>query len=147
MTVLVQAIRGFWGSEMLRQRVVRMERFGVSARAMFESMKRTIALLQQANKQLVEQVAQYEAENRDLTAAVKAYQEATRKINPNAKCPGCGDENGHLTHAVKQTGSSFQVRVVNNCKTCGLRFVSAPPVAGEELVGQLYQPPTELLQP
>ena len=141
----MQAIRSIWGRAVIERKLSAFEKFCATARLKIDSLKRTITEIQDQNERYAKQILALEGENRDLKQAVESYAAATRRIDPNAKCPSCGAMKGHLQTVVKRSGETFQVRPMNHCDECGFTFVSGPPVAGEELANQLYQAPQELL--
>jgi hypothetical protein len=129
-------VRGTWGREVLRRRIERLE----------DMQRRSIELLKTLKETNIAQsrtILEIEERNGVLEAAVKAWEDASARIDPNAKCPVCGDMKGHLTHIAKvdrHTGACTDVICQNNCETCGNKFISAEPVAGRERAAQLYQP-------
>ena len=144
MTAIVQAIRGWWGRERLRQRVSVLEAALKTARKMSESIQRTNLEVIESNRQLAATVSRLEEDNKTLVEACDKWARSAETIDRNAKCPGCGHRKGHLTHVVKGAGLDPDIRVVNNCEECGLAFISKAPVAGP-IVGQLYQAAQDLL--
>ena len=146
MTAIAQAIQGLWGRAVLQRRVEAMERFGERARRMLEALRNTILQLQANNEALSKQVVAFETENGELKKAVAQMQAALYRVDENAKCPNCGHTDGFLTHAVSKAGADFEIRPVNNCKKCGISFVSSGPVAGDD-AGKYYQAPQELVMP
>jgi hypothetical protein len=134
MTTLAMGwIRGIWGREVLRRKVETLETRYAVARRVMDGLVET-------NRAQGETVKRLEETNQRLTAAVTAWEDANKRIDPNAKCPVCGATDGKLDHLVKQLdGQITQVVCRNNCNVCGAHFLSGPPVAGE-LAKQLYQP-------
>jgi hypothetical protein len=134
MTTLAMGwIRGIWGREVLRRKVETLETRYAVARRVMDGLVET-------NRAQGETVKRLEETNQRLTAAVTAWEDANKRIDPNAKCPVCGATDGKLDHLVKQIdGQITQVVCRNNCNVCGAHFLSGPPVAGE-LAKQLYQP-------
>lgn len=130
--------RNWWERDRLRARVERLERIAPFAKRIIENAKRLNAEVIEENRKLGTQVTTLEEQNGELQRIVETYEASTRVIDPNAKCPCCGHRKGHLTHEVSP--GREQVRPVNNCEVCGFRFLSGPPVAGEELAAQLHQP-------
>jgi hypothetical protein len=125
--------RGIWGREVLRRKVEQLEERYARARKVLDGLVAT-------NKTQGDAVVRLEQENIRLTAIVKAWEDANKRIDPNAKCPVCGATDGKLDHLIKQVdGTITQVVCRNNCNVCGAHFLSGPPVAGD-LAKQLYQP-------
>jgi hypothetical protein len=134
-------IRGIWGREVLRRKVEQLE-------ARYERARRVMDGLVETNRVQGARLVATEAENQRLTAIVTAWEDANKRIDPNAKCPVCGATDGYLDHAVKLSDSGTVTKVVcrNNCNVCGAHFLSGEPVAGE-LAKQLYQPDVSGLVP
>ncbi len=134
MTELVMGwAREIWGREALRRRTERLEELLPRARKLFHGFQET-------NKVQAETIVRLEAENVQLREAVKAWEDTTKRIDPNAKCPVCGATDGFLTHVKRvdqKTQAVTDVVPVNNCKTCGVQFYSGDPVAGRDLALQL----------
>lgn len=125
--------RATWGREALRRRLDRLE-------DLLSKATKLLRAYQETNRVQAETVTRLEAENAQLLTAVKAFEQEANRIDPNAKCPNCGDRNGFLTHAKTvdpKTKAVIDVLPVNNCKTCGVQFHSGEPVAGRELASQL----------
>lgn len=125
--------RGIWGREVLRRKVEQLEARYAAARRVMDGLVAT-------NRVQGDAVTRLEQENTRLTAIVKAWEDANKRIDPNAKCPVCGATDGFLDHLTKMVnGKVTQVVCRNNCKVCGAHFLSGEPVAGD-LARQLYQP-------
>jgi hypothetical protein len=132
-TLALNWVRGIWGREVLRRKVEQLE-------ARYERARKVMDGLIETNRVQGETVKRLEETNTRLTAAVAAWEDANKRIDPNAKCPVCGATDGKLDHLVKQVeGKITQVVCRNNCNVCGAHFLSGPPVAGD-LATQLYQP-------
>lgn len=136
-----ELVRNIWSRERIRERLVDLDNVQRRSRTMFEAMQQTIDQLVRNNHELDVYLKQLEAENRELKTTVERFEAQSRRINPNAKCPSCGAEHGHLLTVVRDN----QVRCVNHCDECTFTFISGPPVAGEDLASQLYQAPQGLL--
>jgi hypothetical protein len=137
-------VRGIWGREALRRRIESLEgNLGLA--------KRLLASFQESNKSLSIDVTRLEGENRQLTELVKKWEEANKRIDPNAQCPVCGGRDGHLETIHKMEGTAVaQVVCRNICHICGNKFISAEPVAGAQFAAQAYQPdiyPVTILPP
>lgn len=127
--------RAVWGREALRQKIENLQ----------EKYTRTLGLAKaviEVNRAQASTIENLEARDRELSARLAEALEWTKIIDPNAKCPGCGATEGHLTHVAKGN----DVRIVNNCNRCGLPFISAEPVAGIEGVRAAYQPAISALE-
>jgi hypothetical protein len=127
-------VRGIWGREVLRRRIERLE----------DLLKRATNLLKDLRATNVAQgiaVLDLETKNKALLEAVTAWEEASKRIDPNAKCPLCGGTKGHLLHIpVIENGTCTDVVCQNNCEVCGNKFISSEAVAGRERAIQAYQP-------
>lgn len=120
-----------WGREALRQRVERLEVKWAKARILLKSYAET-------TRTQAETITVLEAENRKWADYAAALAEEEKHIDPDAKCPGCGHCKGHLDHSYDQ--KTKELRVCNNCEVCGIRFISAVPVAGSDVASSAYQP-------
>ena len=142
----IEMLRGIFGRVAILFRIKSLERMLQRATRINNSLKSTMVLLHTANREQAEEISRLEQENADLRAFVEQTREATRKVDPNAKCPNCGHCEGHLSHTVKTNEDGVaQVRVVNNCHKCGFTFCSAEPIAGAVAAAAAYQSPQEKL--
>lgn len=144
MTELVMGwAKGIWGREALRRKIERLDNLLPRLRAMLKKMAEANQSAAEANRVQGAEVMRLETENKALLDSLKAYEDAERFVDPDAKCPFCGARDGFLVHIPAfdpHTKACIDVVVQNNCNVCKGKFQSAEPVAGRDLAAQLYQP-------
>ena len=131
--------RGIWGREVLRRKVEQME-------ARYDRIRGLIETLRETNTRQGIEIMQLEQDNARMTVALKGWEDANKRIDPNAKCPVCGAMNGFLAHVPKfdpVTKLCIDILCQNNCRECGAKFISAEPVAGRREAAALYQHDTD----
>lgn len=134
-------LRGLFDRIGLGLRIESLDRMLARARRMNAQLKSTVEQLLANNRAMGEEIARLDKENGDFRLLIEKYEQAERKVDPNAKCPSCGHCHGKISTVVKEG----VVRPMNECLECGFTFLSSPPIAGAELAAQLYQAPQEKL--
>jgi len=129
-------VLAIWERGVLVRRVKRLETLFARWQSLYEMVKRSNQELIAENRRCGQQIVELETQHNELIKALQHYEDAEKAIDPNAKCPGCGHRKGHLTSLFVNE----EFRVVNNCEVCGMTFVSAIPVAGEERARTAFQP-------